>query len=726
MKTFYFLIEGMSCAGCSARIEKAVAHLNGVTSFQINLATRKAIATLDTTRCTPQEIIEVIRALGFGAQLEPDRDSEQRLRDAEQRRLGRLCLMGVLFTSPLVLAMVGHVVHETLGLRLPGLQFLNLFLVQLLLAMPVQFGVGYRFYLNAWRSLRSGSPGMDVLVVLGTSAAFGLSLYNGLTGRQELYFEASAVIITLVLAGRYLEEKARGRASDAIHQLIRLQPKTARVKRGDTVEEVAVEALVRGDRIIVRPGEKIPVDGVIIEGASSVDESMLTGESLPIEKQIGDTVIGATLNQQGVLTLQATQVGKDTVLAHIIRIVEDAQSSKAPIQKLADRISAIFVPIILLIAGLTFAGWLILDGNSTQALLSAVSVLVIACPCALGLATPTAAMVGTGMGASHGVLIRNTASLENAGRLDTLVLDKTGTITAGKPVLTDIISLSGRPDDELLMIVAALEAVSEHPLGHAFSEKVRGRTLPQVVDFRAVPGKGIVGEIRQQMVQVGSRHLMSLAQIDIRAIEPMIQKLEEDGKSVLLVAINRRIEGVMAVADTVKNDSIAAIAQLKTLGLNLVMMTGDHPTTAAAIARQVGIEDVIAEVMPEQKRELVLGLQGKGHRVGMVGDGINDAPALTQADVGFAMGTGTDIAIESADITLVHGSLSTLVTAIILSRLTMRKIRQNLFWAFIYNVLGIPLASLGFLNPMVAGAAMALSSVSVVTNSLLLRRATFR
>lgn len=725
MKTFHFIIEGMTCAGCSARIEKAATQLNGVSSFQVNLATRKATATLDTTRSTPQEMIEVIQALGFKAELELDRGSEQRIRDEERRRLAKLSVIALALSSPLVLGMVFHLLEQLLGWHIPAFDFLNLFSVQLLLATPVQFVVGFPFYRKAWQSIRTGSPGMDLLVVLGTTAAFCLSLYHGVQGK-ELYFEASAVIISLVLLGRYLEARARGRASDAIRQLIRLQPKTARVIRDERIIDLPIESVVRGDRIIVRPGEKIPVDGVVIEGSSSVDESMLTGESLPIEKHLGDTLVGATINQRGTLTLQATQVGDETVLAHIIRIVEDAQSGKAPIQKLADRISGVFVPVILLIALVTFLGWFFIGGDSTLAILNAVSVLVIACPCALGLATPTAAMVGTGIGASRGVLIRNTASLENAGALDTLILDKTGTITVGQPKLTDIVPLGERSEDELLMIVAALESVSEHPLGNAFKKPVEGRTLPQVVDFRAVPGKGIVGEVRQQLVQVGSRNLMLLADIDIRAVESRIQKLEKEGKTVLIVAINRRIEALMAVADTVKPDSIEAIKALRELGLQLVMITGDHPTTASAIAREVGIEEVIAEVMPDEKREHVLAFQSQGKRVGMVGDGINDAPALTQADVGFAIGTGTDIAIESSDITLVHGTLSTLVTAIVLSRQTMRKIRQNLFWAFIYNTLGIPLASFGLLSPVLAGAAMAMSSVSVVTNSLLLRRILIR
>lgn len=729
MKNIHLAIEGMTCANCSQRIETAISQLKGVDNFEINLATRRASASLDTSQHTPEDLVQIIHDLGFRATYEPDLDTEQKLRRREVRILKYLCVLGILLSTPLMLAMLVHIpgIAKSSIVSEPGFgasifNVLNNFWFQFTLATIVQFGIGYRFYRNAYYSLKAGNPGMDMLVVLGTSAAWGLSVYHGFINDPALYFEASAMIITLVLLGKFLEEQARGMTSEAIRQLIGLQPKTAWVLRDGEEVELPIHAVAVGDNVVVRPGEKIAVDGVIIDGVSSVDESMLTGESLPVEKKEGDKVFGATLNQYGRLVCEATQVGQETVLAHIIQIVSDAQNSKAPIQKLVDRISKIFVPVILTIALITLIGWLIATGDLSRALLSAVAVLVIACPCALGLATPTAAIVGTGKGASRGVLIKNTSSIEAASQLDTLVLDKTGTLTQGKPALTDSHTFANHSETELLTLAAALEKSSEHPLAQAVLAAAHGLKLPEVKKFRAVPGKGIEGSIDNKDVRVGSRLLMTDAGIAVDQHEEKISAYEKAGKTVLLISIDNQLEGLVAVADTIKADAQKTIARLKKLGFTLYMLTGDNPTTAAAIAKQAGIEHVFAGVLPGEKRDKIVELQQAGCKVGMVGDGINDAPALTQADIGFAIGTGTDIAIESSDITLVSGNLETLVTAVLLSRHTMGKIRQNLFWAFFYNTLGIPLASLGVLNPMIAGGAMALSSVSVVSNSLLLKR----
>nr|WP_277352308.1 copper-translocating P-type ATPase [Caloranaerobacter azorensis] len=595
--------------------------------------------------------------------------------------------------------------------------------LQLALATLVQFIIGYRFYKGAYHSLKGGGANMDVLVALGTSAAYFYSLYNLISGVKEYYFEASAVIITLILLGKMLEAIAKGRTSEAIKKLMNLQAKTARVIRDGKELDIPVEQVVVGDIVVVRPGEKIPVDGIVIEGNSSVDESMLTGESIPVDKKEGDEVIGATINKHGTFKFKATKIGRDTVLSQIIKLVEEAQGSKAPIQRLADKVAGIFVPTVIGIAILTFAIWYFVEGDFTNALINAVAVLVIACPCALGLATPTAIMVGTGKGAENGILIKGGEYLERAHQIDTLIFDKTGTITKGEPEVTDIISFNKSKED-ILKFAAIAEKASEHPLGQAIVKKGEesGIKLTDSEKFNAIPGHGIFAVIEGKEVYLGNRKLMKDKNINIEDIEDEIVNLESQGKTAMILSINGRAEGIIAVADTVKEHSREAIKQLKSMGIEVYMITGDNERTANAIAREVGIENVIAEVLPEHKAQEVQKLKAQGKKVGMVGDGINDAPALVKADIGFAIGTGTDVAIEAADITLMKGDLRDIVLAIRLSRRTMRTIKQNLFWAFFYNSIGIPLAALGFLNPMIAGAAMAFSSVSVVSNSLRLKR----
>ncbi|HHW98077.1 MAG TPA: copper-translocating P-type ATPase, partial [Firmicutes bacterium] len=606
-------------------------------------------------------------------------------------------------------------------------------LVQFIFATPVQFLVGWSFYKGAYRSLKSGSANMDVLVALGTSAAYFLSVYNTFfvpvaPGEMpHLYFESSAVIITLILLGKYLEARAKGKTSEAIRKLMGLQAKTARVVRDEQEIDVPIADVVVGDIVVVRPGEKIPVDGEVVSGTSSVDESMLTGESIPVDKGPGDLVVGATINKHGAFRFRATKVGADTALAQIIKVVEDAQGSKAPIQRMADTISGIFVPVVVGIAALTFIVWYLVTGNAEQAIINMTAVLVIACPCALGLATPTSIMVGTGKGAENGILFKGGEHLENAHRVQDVILDKTGTITKGEPAVTDVIVFPDwrGAEEELLTLAASVEQASEHPLGQAIVNhaKETGLELAVAADFQAIPGHGIVARAADKQVLVGNRKLLKEQGIDFEVHLETLEQLEEQGKTAMLVATDGQAAGIIAVADTVKPESAAAIAALQEMGLGVYMITGDNWRTARAIAEQVGIKQdhVFAEVLPEHKAEAVQKLRDSGRVVAMVGDGINDAPALATADVGLAIGTGTDVAMEAADITLMRGNLQSIVSAIRLSRLTLRNIKQNLFWAFFYNSLGIPVAALGLLNPIVAGAAMAFSSVSVVTNALRLR-----
>ena len=601
----------------------------------------------------------------------------------------------------------------------------------MIVTTPVQFIIGFRFYKNAFYALKAKSANMDVLIAMGTSAAYFFSIYNAFfvpaepgTMMKELYFEAGAVIITLILLGKYLEAVAKGKTSEAIKKLMGLQAKTAKVVRDGVEKDIPIEEVEVGDVIVVRPGEKVPVDGKITEGNSSLDESMLTGESLPVEKKAGDFVVGATINKFGTFKFEATKVGRDTVLSQIIKMVEDAQGSKAPIQKIADRVSGIFVPVVIGVAVITFIIWYLVLGDFAAGIISGVSVLVIACPCALGLATPTAIMVGTGKGAENGILIKGGEYLEMTYKVNAVVLDKTGTITKGQPEVTDIISLGKIESSEILKMAAIAEKSSEHPLGSAIYEKGKNEygTIPDPEWFKAIPGKGIIAVVDQKEIYIGTRKLMTERKIDPGTTENAIIKLEDEGKTAMLMAVNNKIEAIIAVADTLKESSEEAIKELQDMGILVYMITGDNQRTAKAIAKQVGIENVLSEVLPENKAEEVEKLKKQGKIVAMVGDGINDAPALATADIGMAIGTGTDVAIEAADITLMRGDLITIPAAIRLSRKTMGKIKQNLFWAFIYNIIGIPFAAMGLLNPMIAGGAMAFSSVSVVTNSLSLKR----
>lgn len=710
-------IEGMTCAACSARVEKVLSKIEGVKSVNVNLALNKGTIEYIEGDLTVEDFKSAVNKAGYKAteEINTSSDKEKEAREKEIKTLRTLLIISAILALPLFSAMFFHMagVHTILS---------NGYF-QLLLATPVQFIVGYRFYKGAYHSLRGGGANMDVLVALGTSAAYFYSLYNVIVGVTDYYFEASAVIITLILLGKLLEALAKGRTSEAIKKLMGLQAKTARIVRDGEEVDIPIEEVEAGDIIIVRPGEKIPVDGKVVDGNSSVDESMLTGESIPVDKKIGDEVIGATINKFGTFKFQATKVGKDTALAQIIKLVEDAQGSKAPVQRLADKISGIFVPTVVGIAIITFLLWYLIAGDFTQALISAVAVLVIACPCALGLATPTAIMVGTGKGAENGILIKGGEHLERAHKLNSIVFDKTGTITKGEPEVTDVIAFDYE-EDQILRLTGIAEKNSEHPLGQAIVEraKEKGIQLADTDKFEAIPGHGIYASIEGKELYVGNRKLMADKNIEISHVENKISGLEDEGKTAMLISIDRKISGIIAVADTVKENSKEAIKRLTDMGIEVYMITGDNERTAKAIAKQVGIEKVLAEVLPEHKAENIERIKSEGKVVGMVGDGINDAPALAAADTGFAIGTGTDVAMEAADITLIKGDLRDIVHAIELSRKTMRTIKQNLFWAFAYNTAGIPLAALGFLNPMIAGAAMAFSSVSVVSNSLRLKR----
>ena len=712
-------IRGMTCAACARRIEKGLARLDGVIRADVNLATERGTVEYYSAALDVAEIVKKVKDLGYDASPRKDRAN---LREAEIRVQKRRFLIAAFLSAPLLWSML-HM-GGPLSVLVPDL-LMNGY-VQWLLATPVQFYAGWPFYRGAYKNLKNGSANMDVLVALGTSAAYFYSLYLLLTGGDAFYFETSAIIITLILLGKLLEAVAKGRTSEAIQKLMGLRAKTAVVIRDGREREIPVEEVEKGDLIRVRPGEKIPVDGVVVEGRSAVDESMLTGESIPVDKQPGDEVIGATINKHGTLTFRATKVGKETALAQIIRVVEEAQGAKAPIQRLADRISGVFVPVVVLIAIGTFLLWyLALDpGNIERAILNLTAVLVIACPCALGLATPTSIMVGTGKGAEVGILFKGGQHVENAHRIDTVVLDKTGTITKGEPEMTDVRPLGNRTEEELLRLAASAEKPSEHPLAQAIVRGARERGIEPTAaeNFQAVPGKGIEAVVDGRRVLIGTRKWLEENGVDTAAAETAMETLEEQGKTVMLVAADGKPAGWIAVADTVKPTSADAIRELKRMGLQVWMLTGDNERTARAIARQAGIEHIRAEVMPGDKAEEVKRLQAEGRKVAMVGDGINDAPALAVADIGMAIGTGTDVAIETADVTLMRGDLRAIPAAIRLSRLTMRNIKQNLFWAFFYNAVGIPVAAAGYLAPWLAAAAMAFSSVSVVSNSLRLKR----
>ena len=725
-------ISGMTCAACSARIEKGLNRLPGVLKANVNLALETGTVEYDSSQIGVSDLVRQVEKLGYKAVRKEDgsAEKEQDRRAEEIRKQQRKFLISLVLSLPLLWSMVSHF-SFTSFIWLPDI-LMNPW-VQLALATPVQFFVGAQFYVGAYKALRNKSANMDVLVALGTSAAYFYSLYLtiasiGSHGHMvELYFETSAVLITLILLGKLFEAKAKGRSSEAIRKLMGLQAKEATVIRDGVELTIPVEDVRPGDVLHVKPGEKVPVDGVVLEGQSAVDESMLTGESIPVDKGAGDAVIGATINKHGVLKIEATKVGKDTALAQIIRVVEEAQGSKAPIQRLADKISGIFVPIVVGIAALTFAVWylLVMPGDFAQALEKAIAVLVIACPCALGLATPTSIMAGSGRAAELGILFKGGEHLETAHQLDTIVLDKTGTVTKGEPTLTDVVVLDGE-EREMLALVGSAEKHSEHPLAQAIVQGIADKGIDlsaETVGFTAIPGYGIRAVVAGKEVLVGTRRLLEQENVPFAQIADAMLALEKAGKTAMLVAIDGRLAGMVAVADTIKPTSREAVERMKALGLHVVMMTGDNRQTAEAIAREAGIDQVIAEVLPEGKAAEVKKLQQQGRKVAMVGDGINDAPALATADIGMAIGTGTDVAMEAADITLMRGELTSVVDAIAMSRKTIRNIKQNLFWAFAYNTLGIPVAALGFLAPWLAGAAMAFSSVSVVLNALRLQRA---
>ncbi|CAM3916825.1 heavy metal translocating P-type ATPase [Cohnella lubricantis] len=726
-------IGGMTCAACAARIEKGLNRMPGVAMATVNLALETAhVEFAPDGGASLPDVIRKVEQLGYQAARKAEQqDGAARRRKEIVRQRGWLTASAIL-TLPLLWAMAGHFAFLS-WLRVPEL-FMNAWF-QLGIATPVQFVIGWRFYAGAFKALRSGSANMDVLVALGTSAAYFYSLYltidsaGGMQmGRVELYFETSAVLITLILLGKLFEAMAKGRSSEAIRSLMKLRAKTALVVRGGEEIAVPVEKVAVGDICIVKPGEKIPVDGVVVEGSSAVDESMLTGESMPVGKQPGAEAIGATLNKNGMLKIRATRVGSETALSQIIRVVEQAQSSKAPIQRVADKISGIFVPIVVGIAVLTFLIWILFieAGRVAPALEAAIAVLVIACPCALGLATPTSIMAGSGRAAELGVLFKGGEHLETAHTIDTVVLDKTGTVTKGAPELTDAVVADGFGEAEVLAGIGAAERASEHPLAEAIVRGIRERgiELPQAEAFEAVPGHGVRAEAGGHTLLIGNRRLMEAngVQAPPDALEAL-RRLEEQGKTVVLAAEDGVYAAMIAVADTMKPTSRQAVERLKRLGLTVIMMTGDNERTAKAIAGDAGIEQVLAEVLPEGKAAEVRRLKERGRKVAMVGDGINDAPALATADVGMAIGTGTDVAMETADVTLMRGDLNGIADAIEMSRRTMRNIRQNLFWALAYNVVGIPIAASGLLAPWLAGAAMALSSVSVVLNALRLQRA---
>lgn len=743
MESKTFDIEGMSCASCAQTIEKAVNQLSGVQQAIVNLATEKLVVSYDDHQVTSAEIIKAVTDAGYqateevaaGATADQDREKKQKhIAEMWQR-----FWISAVFTVPLLYIAMGHMV----GLPLPD--FLNpmthattFAMVQLILTLPVLY-VGREFFTVGFKALFKGHPNMFSLVALGTSAAFVYSLYGTVmiflgdtSFTMALYYESAGVILTLITLGKYFEAVSKGKTSDAIKKLMGLAPKTAHILRDGAEIEVPVDAVQLDDIVIVRPGDKIPVDGVIVSGSSSVDEAMLTGESLPVEKKVGDAVIGASINKNGSFQFKATKVGKETALAQIIQLVEDAQGSKAPIAQLADKISGVFVPIVIGLAVLSGLAWFFLGQESwIFALTITISVLVIACPCALGLATPTAIMVGTGKGAENGVLIKSGDALETTHKIQTIVFDKTGTITEGKPVVTDIlVADSALSEAELLTLAASAEQGSEHPLGEAIVGAAKERQLPlaEGSDFSAIPGHGIRVTVNERVLLLGNIKLMKEEAIELSTFVQQADRLAEEGKTPMFVAKDGSFAGIIAVADTVKDSSQTAIARLHKMGIEAVMITGDNKRTAEAIAKQVGIDRVLSEVLPEDKALEVKKLQAEGKKVAMVGDGINDAPALAQADVGIAIGSGTDVAMESADIVLMRSDLMDVPTAVELSKATIKNIKENLFWAFAYNTLGIPVA-MGvlhlfggpLLSPMIAATAMSFSSVSVLLNALRLK-----
>lgn len=738
-----FNIEGMTCSSCAQTVEKSVQNLQGVSVSSVNLATEKLTVSYDPAILNLGDITKTVSEAGYEAHEEINSaaqvDLDQEKKDKQISHLWKRFVASAIFTVPLFYLSMGPMV----GLPVPTMMDASInplvnAIIQLILTFPVII-INIEYFKIGFRTLSKGHPNMDSLVALGTSAAFLYSLYatymisaGDASFAHMLYYESAAVILTLITLGNYFEAVSKGKSSEAIKKLMGLAPKTARVMRNQKEQEISIDEVQVGDIIVVRPGEKLPVDGVIISGSTAIDEAMLTGESIPVEKTIDDEVIGASINKTGSFQYRATKIGKDTALAQIVKLVEDAQGSKAPIAKLADRISGIFVPVVIGLALLAGLGWYFIGGETIEfALTIAISVLVIACPCALGLATPIAIMVGTGKGAENGVLIKSAESLETTGKVDTIVFDKTGTITEGQPVVTDILAVEGFDQEELLTLAASAEVGSEHPLGEAIVRYAEEKELDfyKVETFNAIPGHGIEVTIKEQHLFLGNKKLMNENNIDLTVLATDSDQLATQGKTPMYISVNHQLAGIIAVADTVKESSLAAIQKLHKMGIEVAMITGDNKRTAEAIAKQVGIDRVLSEILPEDKANEVKQLQNEGLRVAMVGDGINDAPALAQADIGIAIGSGTDVAMESADIVLMRSDLMDVPTAVELSKATIKNIKENLFWAFAYNTLGIPVA-MGvlhlfggpLLNPMFAAAAMSLSSVSVVLNASRLKR----
>lgn len=739
-----FKIEGMTCASCAQTVEKAVRKLKGVENAAVNLATEKLTISYNPSEIAPADISSAVAKSGYAATLETSEEKKtsqeerREKRDQDMKKMMNRFWISVLFTAPLLIVSMGHMVGMPLPSFIdPTVNPFNMSLAQLILTLPIMI-VSWEYFHKGFKNLFRGHPNMNSLIALGTAAAFVYSLAATIgTGlgygnfANLLYYEVTGVILTLHTLGLFLEERSKGQMSTAIEKLINLAPKTATTIRNGEEVEVLIDEVIVGDIIRVRPGEKMPVDGVVVEGRTAVDESMLTGESIPVEKQNGDPIIGASLNKNGTIEYRATRVGSDTTLSQIIKLVEDAQGSKAPIARMADTITGYFVPIVIALA--VFAGivWLIAGQTGIFALSVVITTLVIACPCALGLATPTSIMVGTGKGAEYGVLIKSGVALETTHNVDTIVFDKTGTLTEGKPVVTDILTTNLLSKEELLHYAASGETGSEHPLGEAIVQKSKEKnmTLTKPDDFEAIPGHGIRVKIDGKMFYIGNRKLMIDRKIDLTKMEKESDRLADEGKTPMYLSVDGKLAGIIAVADTLKENSVKAVKELKKRGVEVAMITGDNKRTAKAIGKQVGIDRILSEVLPEDKAEEVKKLQSEGKKVAMVGDGINDAPALAQSDIGIAVGSGTDVAIESADIVLMRNDLMAVLTAIDLSHATLKNIKQNLFWAFAYNLVGIPIA-MGLLyifggplmSPMFAAVAMTFSSISVLTNALRLNR----
>jgi P-type Cu+ transporter len=720
-------ITGMSCNSCALRIEKGLKKIEGINTATVNLATEKANIEYNPDILKTQDILKAIKNIGYKGEPVKEKNNSNDSTDnkKEINKIMILFIFSAILSFPLLLNMILMIFKITIPL-------LHNPIFQLILATPVQFIIGFRFYKNAFHQLKSLSPGMDLLIAIGTTASYFFSFYNGFLNpltesKMNLYFESSTIIITLVLLGKFLEANAKGKTSQAIKKLINLQPKTAKVIRNNVEIEITINDVIINDIIVVHPGERIPVDGIIINGNSTIDESMITGESFPVDKNKNDFVITGTINKYGTFNFKATKIGKETMLSQIVKIVEEAQTGKAAIQKLADKVSGFFVPSVLIIALITLLVWTFIFSNLPNGIISSIAVLVIACPCAMGLATPTAIMVGTGLGAENGILIKNSDSLELAHKLTTIVFDKTGTITKGILSVTDLISLNGVKEYEILKYSGIAEKKSEHPVGIAIFEKAK-KEFELINDpdhFETIPGKGIKAAFNNKNILIGTKVFLTENNILMSDIDEKAGILESEGKTVLFIALDNILSGIIAVSDTIKDSSKNAVSELKKMGLEIIMITGDNKITAEKIAKDAGIDIVKSQVLPENKANEIKSLKNQGKIVAMVGDGINDAPALTTADIGIAIGTGTDIAIESSDITLIKGNPEDVVKAIKLSKQTMKKIKQNLFWAFFYNLAGIPFAASGFLNPIIAGAAMAFSSVSVITNSLSLKRFKF-